>query len=195
MSQNLRHIERKLLAQGLELKLSISFIAECLEVAASSLYRELKRNRKKDGSYDPDYAHSLYLARKKRVGSLPKQKSYSQKKKPYQLYAKRRDIRWFSDSSIGRKPTFSIPFRDKVYSFFTWRSFPNELKKFDYRKDAFLYLLLFRHEGWKFSTMVDVLYGQILALSPKVILEKIYRELQQSKKKLTYLGEVRPHVA
>ncbi|PWJ44203.1 helix-turn-helix domain-containing protein [Sediminitomix flava] len=194
MSQNIRHIDRQILAQGLQLKLSITAIAETLNVAPSTLYRELKRNRKKDGSYDPDYAHSLYLARKKRVGSRPKRKAYSQKKKPYQLYAKRKDIRWFSDTSIGRKPKIKIAFASKFSHFLIFRAVPNAYKTFDYRKDGLLYLLLFRHEGWKFKTMVDVLYTQILALSPTALLQGIKEQFVKTKRQ-TYMGEVRPKVA
>jgi IS30 family transposase len=46
-----------------------SFIAEVLRVDKSTIYREIKRNSKKQGSYNPNFAHELYSERKERFAS------------------------------------------------------------------------------------------------------------------------------
>ena len=45
---------------------SVSFIAIALNVRKTTIYRELKREARKRGSYDPAYAHQLANERKKR---------------------------------------------------------------------------------------------------------------------------------
>jgi len=55
------------------------FIAEALKVDKSTIYRELKRNSKKQGSYNPDFAQELSTERKERFASNRKF-TYSVKK-------------------------------------------------------------------------------------------------------------------
>jgi IS30 family transposase len=55
------------------------FIAEALKVDKSTIYRELKRNSKKHGSYNPDFAQELSTERKERFASNRKF-TYSVKK-------------------------------------------------------------------------------------------------------------------
>ncbi|PWJ43316.1 helix-turn-helix domain-containing protein [Sediminitomix flava] len=159
MSKNLRYIERKMIAEGLKLKLSKTEIAHSLGLSVSTIYRELKRNTKKNGVYDPEFAHKLAKARKKRVGSLPKKATIQSKKKVYRLYADRRLIYWFSDSPIGRKPqsNFLVPISfGKNYQARLGK------KTFHFYQDATLFLLLLKYESWAFPTMVDVLYQPFL---------------------------------
>ena len=48
---------------------SKDFIAKSLNVDKTTIYREIKRNSKKRGSYNPDFAHELYSERKERFAS------------------------------------------------------------------------------------------------------------------------------
>ncbi|PWJ44438.1 helix-turn-helix domain-containing protein [Sediminitomix flava] len=159
MSKNLRYIDRKIIAEGLKLKLSKAEIADTLKVSVTTIYRELNRNTRKSGTYDPKYAHKLALARKKRVGSIAKKKSVQTKKKAYTLYADRRLIKWFSDTTEGRKPknTFLTPLK--------WGSAYQVIlskKVFHFYNDFALFALLYYHEGWNFPTIIDVLYSSFL---------------------------------
>ena len=51
---------------------SIIFIADALNVNKTTIYRELKRNSRKRGSYDPGFAHQLATERKERFAAVRK---------------------------------------------------------------------------------------------------------------------------
>ena len=48
---------------------SKDFIAKILKVDKTTIYREINRNSKRQGSYNPDFAHELYGERKERFAS------------------------------------------------------------------------------------------------------------------------------
>jgi len=53
----------------LNCKKSAIFIANALNVNKTTIYRELKRNARKRGSYDPEFAHQLATERKERFAA------------------------------------------------------------------------------------------------------------------------------
>ncbi|KXX69215.1 helix-turn-helix domain-containing protein [Flammeovirga sp. SJP92] len=99
--KNLQLHHRKMIQRLIEEKrYSVKEIAEGLEVSPSTIYRELKRNTNpKTKKYNAEYAHKLFLARKKYAGSKKKNpfQPHPRRKNDYQLYAQRRFIYWYSD--------------------------------------------------------------------------------------------------
>ncbi|KXX66505.1 helix-turn-helix domain-containing protein [Flammeovirga sp. SJP92] len=72
--KNLQLYHRKVIQRLIEDKsFTVAEIAEGLEVSPSTIYRELKRNTNpKTKKYEAEYAHKLFLARKKYAGSKKK---------------------------------------------------------------------------------------------------------------------------
>ncbi|KXX70960.1 helix-turn-helix domain-containing protein [Flammeovirga sp. SJP92] len=99
--KNLQLYHRKVIQRLIEDKrFTVAEIAEGLEVSPSTIYRELKRNTNpKTKKYEAEYAHKLFLARKKYAGSKKKNpfRHHPRRKNDYQLYAQRRWIYWYSD--------------------------------------------------------------------------------------------------
>ncbi|MBB6461845.1 helix-turn-helix domain-containing protein [Flammeovirga kamogawensis] len=99
--KNLQLYHRKVIQRLIEEKrYSVAEIAEGLEVSPSTIYRELKRNTNpKTKKYTAEYAHKIYLARKKYAGSKKKNpfNQSPRRKNDYELYAERKYIYWYSD--------------------------------------------------------------------------------------------------
>ncbi|WP_170178402.1 helix-turn-helix domain-containing protein [Flammeovirga pectinis] len=97
--KNLTYHQRIQLEVAYAAKISVKGIAHLLEVATSTVYREIKRNSMPEGRYIAEYAQKLSIARKKLAGSTEKKSFiFHYKRKKYVLYADRRKIRWYSDA-------------------------------------------------------------------------------------------------
>ncbi|MBD0399989.1 helix-turn-helix domain-containing protein [Flammeovirga sp. EKP202] len=105
--KNLQLYHRKVIQSLIEDKwFTVAEIAEGLEVSPSTIYRELKRNTHPvTKKYNAEYAHKLYLARKKMAGSKKKNpfKPRPLRKNKYELYAERKYIYWYSDQYYDLK--------------------------------------------------------------------------------------------
>ncbi|MBB6461968.1 helix-turn-helix domain-containing protein [Flammeovirga kamogawensis] len=109
--KNLQLNDRKIIQKLIEEKtFTVPQIAEALDLSPSTIYRELKRNSHPvTNKYDAEYAHQLFLARKKIAGGSKRRRVtpyQSQRKNPYKLYMERRLLLWRSDiySKIKFKP-------------------------------------------------------------------------------------------
>ncbi|WP_044213403.1 helix-turn-helix domain-containing protein [Flammeovirga sp. OC4] len=111
--KNLQLYQRKVIQRLIEDKrFTVAKIAEGLEVSLSTIYRELKRNTNpKTQKYDAEYAHKLFLARKKYAGSKKKNPfiHHTRRKNDYELYAERKYIYWYSDQY------YDLKFKGKNY--------------------------------------------------------------------------------
>ncbi|PWJ35040.1 helix-turn-helix domain-containing protein [Sediminitomix flava] len=153
--RNLEYSDRVLLERYLSLGLSIKRIAKILRFAPSTIYREIKRNSFRKASYKARRAHKLFIARKKRVGSMSKHKSYKPKRRyPYLFIRDRREILWFSDTKLGRKKG-----RTKSRLKGVFRRYRNRLgyKKYLFMSDYVFYQFLEKHQGKKLQSLkVDI---------------------------------------
>ncbi|PWJ44665.1 helix-turn-helix domain-containing protein [Sediminitomix flava] len=154
--RNLEYSDRVRIEKCLNLGLSVKRIAKIIGFAPSSIYREIKRNTFKNTSYKAKRAHRLYIARKKRVGSMRKHLITKTKRKyPFVLIRDRREILWFSDTRLGRNKQR----RKSRLKGIRFRSYRPRLgyKKYLYMSDYALYLFLEKHEGVKLKKLkVDV---------------------------------------
>lgn len=91
------------------------FIAEALKVDKSTIYRELKRNSKKQGSYNPDFAQELSTERKERFASNRKF-TYSVKK-IVDRYLK--EEQWSPEQITGYCKKHNIPMvsHERIYAY------------------------------------------------------------------------------
>ncbi|MBB6460936.1 helix-turn-helix domain-containing protein [Flammeovirga kamogawensis] len=97
--KNLTYHQRIQLEVAHAAKISVKGIAHLLEVATSTVYRELRRNSKPEGGYEVAYAQKLSIARKKLASSTKKRSFvFHYKRKKYVLYTDRCKIRWYSDA-------------------------------------------------------------------------------------------------
>ena len=67
--KHLTKVQRYQIKAFLDCGKSKDFIAKSLNVDKTTVYREINRNSKKQGSYNPDFAHELYSERKERFAS------------------------------------------------------------------------------------------------------------------------------
>ncbi|PWJ42679.1 helix-turn-helix domain-containing protein [Sediminitomix flava] len=143
--RNLEYSDRVRIEKCLNLGLSVQRIAKIIRFNPSSVYREIKRNTFGKASYKAKRAHKLYMARKKRVGSMSKYKSTQTKRRyPYLLIRDRREILWFSDTKLGRKKT-----RPKARLKGVFRKYRARInyKRYCYMGDYALYQFLELHNG------------------------------------------------
>ncbi|AZQ63815.1 HTH domain-containing protein [Flammeovirga pectinis] len=144
--KNLQLYHRKVIQRLIEEKrYSVAEIAEGLEVSPSTIYRELKRNTNpKTKKYTAEYAHKIYLARKKYAGSKKKNpfNRKPRRKNDYELYAERKYIYWYSDKY------YSFKLKKRNYDFIylkKWYAYRIGKKYFDHNNDWELYDLWMEH--------------------------------------------------
>jgi IS30 family transposase len=89
--------ERIAIADGLHTRLPVIEIAQSLGRSFQTVYREIERNSKPDGAYQPFWAHNQALSRRKR----PKQTKLDRDPVLRQVVRKKLDQRW-SPSQISR---------------------------------------------------------------------------------------------
>jgi IS30 family transposase len=89
--------ERIAIADGLHAHVSVSLIAESLDRGFQTVYREIERNSKPDGTYQPFWAHNLALSRRKRSKKTKLERDPVLR----QAVRKKLDQRW-SPSQISR---------------------------------------------------------------------------------------------
>ena len=91
------------------------FIAEALGVNKTTIYRELKRNSKKRGSYNPDFAQELSTERKERFASnrkfTPSIEKYVRKKIEQE--------QWSPEQIVGYCKSKNIPMvsHERIYAY------------------------------------------------------------------------------
>ncbi|NME72359.1 helix-turn-helix domain-containing protein [Flammeovirga aprica] len=145
--KNLQLYQRKNIQRLIEEKMfSVKEIAEGLEVSPSTIYRELKRNTNpKTKKYNAEYAHKLFLARKKFVGSSKKNqfRHHPYRKNDYKLHTERRFLLWYSDRHYKAKLNSRIRFT--FTSFLKEYAMRRGIKKITYHKDGELFNLLIEH--------------------------------------------------
>ncbi|KXX71516.1 helix-turn-helix domain-containing protein [Flammeovirga sp. SJP92] len=137
--KNLQLYHRKVLQALIEdRRFTVAEIAEGLEVSPSTIYRELQRNTNPfTQKYDAEYAHKLYLARKKLAGSKKKNQfiHHTFRKNDYQLYAERKYIYWYSDQYYDMK----VPNRWKLENLVPKHYAYRIGKKYHHHKDNWEY--------------------------------------------------------
>jgi len=91
------------------------FIAKALKVDKSTIYRELKRNSKKRGSYNPDFAQELSTERKERFASNRKF-TYSVKKIVDRCL---KEEQWSPEQITGYCKKHNIPMvsHERIYAY------------------------------------------------------------------------------
>jgi IS30 family transposase len=89
--------ERIAIADGLHAHVSVPLIAEALGRSFQTVYREIERNSKPDGTYQPFWAHNQALSRRKR----PKKTKLDRDPVLRQVVRKKLDQHW-SPSQISR---------------------------------------------------------------------------------------------
>ncbi len=99
----------------LNCKKSIKFIAEALKVNKSTIYRELKRNSGKRGSYNPAYAHQLATERKERFSNNRKFTQSIQKRVIDYI----ENEQWSPEQIVGycRKNNIEMVSVERIYQF------------------------------------------------------------------------------
>ncbi len=100
--------ERIAIADGLHAHVSVPLIAASLARSFQMVYREIERNSKPDGTYQPFWAHNQVLSRRKRA----KKTKLDRDPVLRQLVRKRLDQRW-SPSQISRFLTRSYAEPDR----------------------------------------------------------------------------------
>ncbi|NME72367.1 helix-turn-helix domain-containing protein [Flammeovirga aprica] len=129
-------------------KFSRRKIARKLGVAHSTVCRELKRNSIGGKKYKAHYAHYLAVARKKLTGGSNKKKSIFKKykrKRPYRLYADRRQICWASDTPEVYNFYHKHTAYRKRLKIKRYQKRLKHKKIFHFRNDLFLFALLKLH--------------------------------------------------
>ncbi|KXX71679.1 hypothetical protein AVL50_05240 [Flammeovirga sp. SJP92] len=144
--KNLQLHHRKIIQSLIEDKrFTVAEIAEGLEVSPSTIYRELKRNTHPvTKKYNAEYAHKLYLARKKMVGSKKKNPftPHPYRKNKYELYAERKYIYWLSDQY------YDLKLKGKNYDFVylkKWYAYRLGKKYYHHQDDWQYYDLWMEH--------------------------------------------------
>ena len=91
------------------------FIAELLKVYKTTIYRELKRNSKKRGLYNPDFAQELSTERKERFASNRK---YTPSVKKY-VKEKIEQEQWSPEQIVGYCKSHDIPMvsHERIYAY------------------------------------------------------------------------------
>lgn len=91
------------------------FIAKALGVAKTTIYRELKRNSKKRGSYNPDFAQELSTERKERFASNRKFTSSVEK----YVREKIEQEQWSPEQIVGYCKANTIPMvsHERIYAY------------------------------------------------------------------------------
>ncbi|MBB6463638.1 helix-turn-helix domain-containing protein [Flammeovirga kamogawensis] len=145
--KNLQLYHRKVIQRLIEEKIfSVPEIAEGLEVSPSTIYRELKRNTHPlTKKYNADYAHKLYLARKKLSGGSRKTRPIRPnpiRKNDYELHTERRFLLWYSDRHYKVKFNSS---RFKFNPFPKMYAFRLGIKDVTYHDDWELFDLWLEH--------------------------------------------------
>lgn len=119
-----RELSMVMYAQGC----SIREISRTLHRSASTVSREINRNKKADGTYSADYAGKLYKKRRRNCGKKPIMKDGEVRK--YVL--EKLNLRWTPEQIAGRarldKEPFSISYAT-IYRAIDSGVLPKELKK------------------------------------------------------------------
>ena len=91
------------------------FIAEALNVDKTTIYRELKRNSKKQGSYNPDFAQELSSERKERFASNRKFTPSIEKYIKKQIEQEQ----WSPEQIVGYCKSQNIPMvsHERIYAY------------------------------------------------------------------------------
>ena len=91
------------------------FIAEALKVNKTTIYREIKHNSKKQGSYNPDFAHELYGERKERFASNRKFTSSIEKYVKILIVQEQ----WSPEQIVGYCKSHEIPMvsHQRIYAY------------------------------------------------------------------------------
>ena len=91
------------------------FIAQALGVNKTTIYRELKRNSKKRGSYDPDFAQELSIERKERFASNRKFTPSIEKYVRQQIEQEQ----WSPEQIVGYCKVKNIPMvsHERIYAY------------------------------------------------------------------------------
>jgi IS30 family transposase len=94
---------------------TIPFIAEALKVNKTTIYREIKRNSKKRGSYNPDFAQELANERKERF-------AYNRKfTKSIEQFVRKQieKEQWSPEQIVGYCKTHKIPMvsHERIYAY------------------------------------------------------------------------------
>lgn len=99
----------------LDCEKSKTFIAKALNVDKSTIYRELKRNSKKRGSYNPSFAHELATERKERFSSNRK---FTHSIKKYVIEQIKQE-QWSPEQIVGYCKNLNIPIvsHESIYAY------------------------------------------------------------------------------
>ena len=94
---------------------TIPFIAEALKVNKTTIYREIKRNSKKRGSYNPDFAQELANERKERF-------AYNRKfTKSIEQFVRKQieKEQWLPEQIVGYCKSHKIPMvsHERIYAY------------------------------------------------------------------------------
>lgn len=94
---------------------SVPFIANALNVHKTTIYRELKRNARKRGSYDPNYAHQLANERKERF-AFNRKFTFTMKKRVIRYLV---EEQWSPEQIVGYCKKNNIPMvsTERIYQF------------------------------------------------------------------------------
>ena len=131
--KHLTKVQRYQIKAFLDCGKSKDFIAKSLNVNKTTVYREIRRNSRKQGSYNPNFAHELYSERKERFASNRK---FTPSIEKY-IREKIEQEQWSPEQIVGYCKSHNIPMvsHQRIYTYI----------REDKRRGGYLYVHL-RHQ-------------------------------------------------